>query len=85
MATPEQVQALLNGPAMAPPPNTEPNFDDPKNLFKWFILTIALCVTFSTVAVAIRIYTKLRIIHSIGVEDCRHNYVHVPFEKRVSG
>lgn len=70
MSTPEHVQKLLNGPAMAAPAGTHYNFVNPENLNDWFILTIVLCLVVSTLAVSARVYTKIWIIKKIGWEDC---------------
>ncbi|CAD6593760.1 MAG: hypothetical protein ASARMPRED_007916 [Alectoria sarmentosa] len=71
--TPEQAQAalqtLLEGPAMSPPAGTIPNFHDPPNLDAFVALTIALCVTFGTLAVVLRMYTKVFILRALAWED----------------
>ena len=73
--TPEQVQAalrtLLEGPAMSPPPGILPDFHNPPNLNIFVALTITLCVTFATVAVLLRMYTKVFILRALAWEDCR--------------
>ena len=72
--SPEQSQAalrkLLEGPAMSPPAGVVPNFDAPANLDIYVTLTIALGVAFSTVAVVLRIYTKVFILRVLAWEDC---------------
>lgn len=65
------VEAKLNGPAMHPPPGVEPNFVDPPNLEHIFILVLTLCVSFSAIAVFLRMYTKLFILRKVAFEDCR--------------
>lgn len=69
--TPEQLQALLNGPALKPPPGVVPNFIDPPNLYDTAIAVQIVTLVLSTVAVAMRIYTKVRIIHQMAAADCR--------------
>ena len=74
--TPEQSQAafqtLLNGPAGLPPAGVLPNFENPpQNLASVFRVTAALALSFATVAVVIRVYTKRCLIRSMGYEDCR--------------
>ena len=75
--TPEQAQAalraLLEGPAASPPPGVVPNFDDPANLNTLVTLTITLCVTFATLAVLLRMYTKVFILRALAWEDCRRS------------
>lgn len=73
--TPEQAQAalrtLLEGPAMSPPAGVIPNFHNPPNLDVFVTLTIALCVVFGTLAVLLRMYTKVFILRALAWEDCR--------------
>lgn len=64
-------QAKLNGPAMAPPPGVIPNFVDPPNLLHIFILVLTLCVSLPTIAILLRMYTKLFILRKVVFEDCR--------------
>ena len=66
----QQLEELLNGPAGSPPPGITPNFEDPANLNKAVILTLTLCLTFATLAMLMRIYTKLFLIRSWDYEDC---------------
>lgn len=69
----EQAQAalrtLLEGPAMSPPAGVIPNFHDPPNLDVFVALTITLCVTFATLAVLLRMYTKVFILRALAWED----------------
>ena len=70
MATPQQIQALLDGPAMAPPSGIEPDFVNPENLTRYFVLTVVLTVMVSTLAFLMRVYTKTCLIRKVGWEDC---------------
>ncbi|CAD6580725.1 MAG: hypothetical protein ASARMPREDX12_000255 [Alectoria sarmentosa] len=67
--TPEQLQALLNGPAGTPPTGVVPRTQNPPNLNAFLILTLTLVLTFGTLAVFMRMYTKLFIIRSVACED----------------
>ena len=69
--SPEQLQQLLDGPAGTPPVGVIPNFDNPSNLDTYLILTISACMTFATVAVLLRMYTKIFITRSLANEDCK--------------
>ena len=75
----EQTQAalrkLLEGPAMSPPAGVVPNFDDPANLDVYATLTVTLCVAFSTVAVVLRMYTKVFILRVLAWEDCEFYFL----------
>ena len=76
MATPttaltsEKLQALLNGPASTPPAGVVPNSHNPPNLNAFLIVTLTLALTFGTLAILMRLYTKLFIIRSVAYEDC---------------
>ena len=70
LLTLEQLRELLNEPAGTPPLHVQPNFDNPTSLHAYVVLTLVLSLTISTVAVIVRMYTKLRIIQSLVVEDC---------------
>ena len=68
--TPEQLQILLNGPALAPPPGVIPNFIDPPNLDRTGTVVQLITLIVSTLAIIMRIYTKARILHQIAGADC---------------
>lgn len=72
--TPEQAQAalrtLLERPAMSPPAGVMPNLHNPVNLDVYVVVTITLCVAFATVAVLLRMYTKIFILRVLAWEDC---------------
>lgn len=69
MPTPEQLEALLDGPATTPPAGIIPRLDNPPNIDTICYLTFSLCVSFASLAVIIRIYTKHFLIRSIAYED----------------
>lgn len=68
--TPEQLQALLNGPGLVPPPGVIPNFIDPPNLRHTAIAVQVVTLVLSTFAVAMRIYTKAYIKRQMAAADC---------------
>lgn len=70
--TPEQLQELLDGPAVAPPAGIIPNLAHPPNIHTVCYLTFSLCVSFTSLAVVIRMYTKRVLIRSIAYEDCEY-------------
>lgn len=73
--TPEQsmvaLEALLNGPAAPPPAGVTSDFTDPANLHLIGTVVLIICLTLSTLAVLMRMYTKLFVIRSIAPEDCK--------------
>ena len=80
--TPEQLQALLDGPAGKPPAGILPNLENPPNLDTYLVVTVALTLTFGTLAVLLRLYTKLLILRSFACEDCK--YARLPMVLQVS-
>jgi hypothetical protein len=68
--TPEELQQLLNGPALTPPPGVTSNFDHPETLAVYVVPTIALALSFSTLAIAARIIARRLSRNFIGWEDC---------------
>ena len=65
------MQALLDGPAAKPPEDVLPNFQNPPNLRADFTICVALCLSIETIAVAIRLYAKIRLLKSPAYEDCK--------------
>lgn len=65
------LQKLLNGPGMAPPPGVKPNFVNPPNLEKEFYIDLILCLTISVLVVAMRMWTKVRVMRKVMIEDCK--------------
>ncbi|KAG7001877.1 hypothetical protein G7Y79_00030g064100 [Physcia stellaris] len=63
------MQVLLDGPAMVPPSGIEPNFVNPENETRYFVLTVVLTITVSTFAFLMRVYTKTFLIRKAGWED----------------
>ncbi len=62
------IEALLDGPALAPPRGVKPNFVDPSNLSHPELAVLQLTV--ATLVVWMRIYTKIRVLKRILTEDC---------------
>lgn len=62
----EQIIGLL-----PPPPGVTPDFDHPISIAYRLVITIAICLSTSTIAVIFRLYTKCFIVHIIGVDDCK--------------
>jgi hypothetical protein len=71
----QQYQALLDGPAMNPPPGVMPNFVDPPNLRREVILGLTIYMTTATLVVLMRLYTKLFLFRKIIFEDCISPYL----------
>ncbi|KAI0179003.1 hypothetical protein GGR52DRAFT_569909 [Hypoxylon sp. FL1284] len=65
----EQQQALLDGPALAPPKGVVSNFDNPDNNNGLAYGVIALCITVATLCLMIRAYSRLVLFKQLKVED----------------
>ncbi|KAI1103638.1 hypothetical protein F4804DRAFT_352796 [Jackrogersella minutella] len=71
--SPEQLETLLNGPAGTPPPGVIPQLDDPPNHSVAAISVIIISIVVATLATAMRLYTKARIIRQgmfVGYAAC---------------
>ena len=76
--TPEQThQAILDSPALQPPPGVMPNFADPPNL-RNDPLSISLLLI-STTVVWIRDYTKARVVGKLVLQDCAYRLPTHPY------
>ena len=69
------MSALSNSPsevgAFPPPPGVTPNFAHPDYISGGVVPISAVFLTLSTLFVAARLYTKLKITKVFGSEDCR--------------
>ena len=79
MATsPEQTLAalrtLLEGPAASLPAGAVPITDNTSNLNIYIILCNSLGITFTTVAIVLRMYTKVFILRMLAWEDCEFSF-----------
>ena len=68
--TPQELQALLDGPAAKPPSGVTSNLNTSSNLDGAFLAILTLCLLFATLCLILRMYTKSFIIRSIVLEDC---------------
>lgn len=69
MSSVADIQNQLDGPALAPPPGVTPNFVNPPSFFTFSVVVVTLCLLFSTLAICMRMYTKLYIIRRVVLED----------------
>lgn len=70
-------EELLQGPAGAPPPGVVPNFDNPPNLHRVGDAVLITCFVVATLALLLRVYTKLFLIRQFKISDCTYPYVAV--------
>ena len=66
-----ELEALLNGPAVKPPPGVLSNFDNPPNQDTVALTIGNLLIIFASLAVLIRIYTRRVLLRSVGCDDCK--------------
>lgn len=64
------LQAILNGPALAPPKGVTPQFVNPPNLNTLGFTVIGIFLALAVLAFAVRMYTKGRILRNVASEDC---------------
>lgn len=58
--------------AAPPPPGVEPNFDHPSGDANfWLKFTQFLCIPVVTIFVALRMYSKIFVLHEFYMEDCK--------------
>ena len=57
-------------PAGLPPPGVVSNLVDPFYLHTISLFTLVLCLAVSTIAVALRIFTKVHLMRQFRAEDC---------------
>ncbi|KAI0121425.1 hypothetical protein F4776DRAFT_630805 [Hypoxylon sp. NC0597] len=62
-------EALLNGPALSPPPGVIPQLDNPPSNRATAISVPIVCLVVSTLAMAMRLYTRIRIIRHMSITD----------------
>jgi hypothetical protein len=72
--------AVLEGPALRPPPGVQPNFIDPSNQNSLGYALIIICGIVSTVMTGTRLYAKFRSSRKLGIEDCRSSFEYVELE-----
>lgn len=66
------LEDLLNGPALSPPPGVTPQLDNPPSYRAATTVIPTLCLTIATLSVAMRVYTRVRIINVVNIADCKH-------------
>ncbi|KAK7979681.1 hypothetical protein PG989_012138 [Apiospora arundinis] len=67
--SPEEQQAVLNGPAMTPPAGVHPDFSKPGNRPALAIGVSATCFSLATLFLLLRIYSRFVLVKKRRVED----------------
>lgn len=68
---PDQQEAILNGPALAPPNGLTPNFDHPPNDNPVALAAMTICLIVATIAAVLRIYSRVIVLKRVFLEDCK--------------
>lgn len=58
-------------PVMPPPPGVTSNFENPVTLAPICRTAIFVAAPLAIVSLALRLYTRLRVTRSIGIDDCK--------------
>ncbi|KFA66836.1 hypothetical protein S40285_07372 [Stachybotrys chlorohalonatus IBT 40285] len=66
---PEQQQQILQGPAMQPPDDDPPQFDNPPNQNAFGIAIVTLCLVITAFCFLVRAYSRIFILRRIRLED----------------
>lgn len=67
--TPEERQALMDRPAIPPPPGVISNFDNPESVRSWGLPLQIAILTIVTLLVAAWMFTKIKIVKKIFIDD----------------
>jgi hypothetical protein len=77
---PEQQQVLLDGaPALRPPNGTDANFENPSTGNEGTIAILTICLFITLVLGALRLYSRVFIIHILRLEDYLGFLAFLPF------
>ncbi|CCD50499.1 hypothetical protein BofuT4_P088980.1 [Botrytis cinerea T4] len=78
--TPASLEALLNGPALQPPNGVVPDFTGPRRLTQVMLAVELLFLLCTTIAVLVRLYTKLIINRKGTLEDRESLFTTLPLQ-----
>lgn len=68
--TSEQIQALWDGPAAAPPVGAISNLQHPETLEESLLAVATFSLLIATALILIRLWTKFKVSHEWFLEDC---------------
>ena len=63
---------LAQTPGLEPPPGITPNFENPPSIQSISYAVSAICLFITTLAVGLRIFTKIRVDRNLKLEDCQY-------------
>ena len=58
--------------AAEPPIGQSRNLVNPPSLQKWLVLTVAVCLSFAMLFIALRMFVKSYVVKKVEIEDCMH-------------
>ncbi|KAI0138900.1 hypothetical protein F4776DRAFT_662601 [Hypoxylon sp. NC0597] len=70
LLSPEEQDAILEGPALAPPDGVNPNFETPPNRDAEARAIALVCLVLVSLTLLLRAYAKLFCLKRVHVEDC---------------
>lgn len=73
MLPPEQQDQIINGPALAPPNGTTPDFKDPPNQSIIAEVITPILIAVVTVLVLLRFCSKVLVQRSVHIEDGKYS------------
>ena len=65
-------------PASPPPPGVTSNWVDPESIASGLIVPNVVFMVLAIVAVALRMHTRVFLIHNVGYDDCKCFFLSVP-------
>lgn len=65
----DEREQILNGPALSPPEGVIPNFSHPENHNASGLSALAICFTFASLIVPLRVYSKVFCSRKVFFED----------------
>lgn len=81
----ELIDKWLEGPALGSPEGVSPDYLDGPSLQKYDVLCQSIGLTLVTTLVLVRVYTRARILKSLGWDDCEYPRVSTHVLSRHSG
>lgn len=71
---------LANTPALQPPPGLTPNLVNPTSAFQQMLVAIYVTsLILTSIVVPLRLYTKIFIVKSWALEDCKGDFLRIVF------
>lgn len=69
--TPQEIEALMNGPGLAPPAGVIPNFKLSTRQNGSILALYVVCMILAGTAAFLRVYSRVVVSKKVHVEDCK--------------